>query len=571
MQNIIFLFFRRMRVPLLVLLVIYAVSIGVLVLIPGVDAEGKPWRFDFFHAFYFVSYMASTIGFGEIPYEFSDAQRLWVSVAIYLTVIAWLYAIGTILALVQDPAFKRALTEQRFALSVRRLKEPFYLICGYGETGSLLVRSLDRRHIQSVVIDINPENLNALALEDLSLDVPALCADARESSHLIEGGLLHSCCRGVIAIADVDQVNVKVAIMCKLLRPGLKVICRAETQDTAANLASFNTDHIINPFNIFALHLAMTLRAPSAHLLHHWLVSRPGQPLHPLINPPRGHWIVCGYGRFGKAVYRHLQFEGLHTTIVEQRAEECPEGAVIGRGTEAVTLREAGAEKAAGIVAGTDSDANNLSIIMTARELNPDLYLVVRQNRRSNDLIFEAANLDLVMQGSRIIVWRILPLLTMPILSRFLHLTRHHNEHWGREVLERIRALCGEGTPETWSIDICPQQTEALYKALRQRRDIRLWHLLCDPQDRHRELPCMPLLLVRGEEEKLLPDMQESLQIGDTLLFCAGLGTENRIAWTVGNSNVLEYIETGEERPDGYVWRWLARRRERRGARDQST
>lgn len=559
-MNIIFLFLRRMRAPLLVLIVGYAISIGGLVLVPGVDDQGNPWKFDFFHAFYFVSYMASTIGFGEIPYAFSGAQRLWTMVGIYLTVIAWLYAIGSILALIQDPAFKRGLTEQRFTHSVAHISHPFYLICGYGEAGSLLVRALSRRNIQTVVIDIDIERINDLTLEDLNFDVPSLCADSRECRHLLQGGIKHPKCLGVVAMTNEDLINVKIAITCKLLNPHLKVICRAETHDTAVNLASFHTDHIINPFNVFAVHLAMTLRAPSAHLLHHWLISIPDQPLHPPVAPPRGAWIVCGFGRFGKAVHKHLKYEGIPTSIIEPHVELAPDDAIVGRGTEAVTLRAAGVDKAVGIVAGLNSDANNLSIIVTARELNPNLYFICRQNRRSNDIIFQAADLDLIMQTSRIIVWRILPLLTTPLLSRFLHEVRHHHEDWAKELLEKIQSITKGVTPETWTVEIEPKSTPALHTALIQGRDIRLWHLLREPQDRSEPLPCLSLLLVRGKEEMLLPDTDVRLQVGDRLLFCARYGAASRMAWTSGNPNVLEYIETGEERPDGYIWRWLARR-----------
>jgi hypothetical protein len=59
-----------------------------------------------FHAFYFVSFMGSTIEFGEIPYTFTDAQRMWVLVCIYFSVVAWLYAIARGIALAQDPAFR---------------------------------------------------------------------------------------------------------------------------------------------------------------------------------------------------------------------------------------------------------------------------------------------------------------------------------------------------------------------------------------------------------------------------------------------------------------------------------
>src|ERR671910_3872905 len=74
----IFLVLRRMRAPLIVLIVIFAVSVLGLSLIPGQDAEGRPWRMSIFDAFYVMSYTASTIGFGEIPHPFTYGQRLWV-------------------------------------------------------------------------------------------------------------------------------------------------------------------------------------------------------------------------------------------------------------------------------------------------------------------------------------------------------------------------------------------------------------------------------------------------------------------------------------------------------------
>ena len=582
MDSVIFLFMRRMRAPLLVLLAAYAISIGGLVLMPGVDDQGQPWRFDFFHAFYFVSFMGSTIGFGEIPYEFTDAQRAWTMVAMYLTVIAWLYAIGKILTLVQDPAFKRAMTEQGFVRSVRRLRQPFYIVCGYGETGSLLVRALNRRGIQCVVIDSNPDLINRLALENLSFDTPSLCCSAREVEHLVEAGLKHAYCVGIVALTDSDEVNVKIAITSKLLNPSLKVICRSQSQTSAANLASFNTDHIINPFKVFADHLAMALRTPSVHQLYGWLISMPDQRLQPPIHPPRGHWIVCGFGRFGKAVHRYLGFEGIPTKIIELLPDHAPDDAIIGRGTEAVTLREAGIDKAVGIVAGTDNDANNLSIIVTARQLNEDLYMIARQNRRSNDQVFEAADLDLTMQASRIIVWRILPLLITPLLSHFLRLARHQNEEWAGQLLTSIRTMTGGVTPQTWTVEINPMQAPALYQALQQQRTVRLHHLMREPYDRVQTMPCIPLLLVRKKplqdddrkekiDEQLLPSIDVELRPYDRLLFCACNGVASRMSWILNNTNVLEYVETGEERPDGYLWRWLIRRRSARAENQGKT
>lgn len=561
LSRVLFLFFRRMRTPLIVLILTYSISAIGLVLIPGTDADGNTWRFDFFHAFYFVSFMGSTIGFGEIPQEFNGAQRLWVAVSIWVTVVAWLYAIGRIFTLTQDPAFTRATTEARFIRSVRKISQPFTVVCGYGETGVLLVRSLAYRGIQPVVLDQDQLNIDSLQLENLGMDIPAFCADASVTQHLVEAGLHSPLCRAVVAITDSDAVNVKIAVTAKLLQKEIPVIARAGVKEAVDNLASFNTDHIINAYEVFGEHLAMTQRTPSVHLLHAWLISLPNRTLQPPVTPPQGKWVICGYGRFGSSCARYLESEGNEVTVIERKEEKAPEGSIVGRGTEAGPLISAGIRDAVGIISGTDSDTNTLSAIMTARELNPDLYLVARQDRRADTAIFEAAGLDLIMEPSRIIVWRILPLITTPLLSRFLRLLRAGTENDAWQVRERIAAVCGGVTPETWSFKIKPDETAALWDALEQGETVCLEHLHRKPSNRDRMLPCIPLLLARGDRTFMLPGPEMQLRSGDRILFTARAGTRRVMDWGLNNPKVLEYLVTGIESPDGSVWRWMARQR----------
>ena len=161
MQNVFTLVFRRLRLPLAALILVYAVSVFGLTLIPGMDDQGNPWKMSFFHAFYFVSFMGSTIGFGEVPYPFTDAQRLWTTVTIYASVTAWLYAIGSMLSLVQSNAFSRAIGEQRFTRRIKGLKEPFYIICGFGDTGQSLVQTLHNNKQHAVVIENDLERIDS--------------------------------------------------------------------------------------------------------------------------------------------------------------------------------------------------------------------------------------------------------------------------------------------------------------------------------------------------------------------------------------------------------------------------
>lgn len=559
MNQVIFLILRRMRAPLVVLIVAYAISILGLVLIPGVDADGNPWRMDFFHAFYFVSYMATTIGFGELPYAFSDAQRMWTVVAVYLTVISWLYAIGKILSLIQDGAFKQAVVEQAFARGVRHMAEPFYIVCGYGDTGSLLVRSMVQRNMRAVVVDISPERINELELEDLDLFVPGLCADASLSLTLNEAGLLHKHCVGVVALTDSDPVNLKIAITTKLLHPGIKVICRAETHDAEANMASFGTDRIINPYDTFAHRLALALHSPGTHLLYEWFTSVPGTELSVPLYPPHGTWVLCGYGRFGKAVKGNLDNEGVETVIIEIDPEGtgCADFCVVGRGTEAETLSAAGVEQAVGIVAGTDDDANNLSIVMTAAQLNPDLFMVARQNKCDNDDIFEAALLDLVMQRSEIIARDILALLTTPLLDQFLRLILDETNEWANEKVSRLSGVTGELVPDVWSFHLDEEDASAVMRILTAGGRVELGDLLRDPRDREQNLDCLPLLLRRRNKEALLfPADETVLEAGDEILFSGKAWVMERMKWSLQNHNALRYVQTGEERASGYIWQW---------------
>ena len=193
----IFLILRRMRAPLIVLIVIFAVSVLGLTVIPGEDAEGRPYRMGFFDAFYVMSYTATTIGFGEIPYPFTYNQRMWVTISIYLTVIGWAYAIGSLLALLQDRAFRSALALQRFTRKVARLGEPFVLVAGLrADRGA--ARALDGRAGPAVRRPRHgpPERIDGLELESYHADVPGLAADVRDPGHLGVAGLDHAVLRG---------------------------------------------------------------------------------------------------------------------------------------------------------------------------------------------------------------------------------------------------------------------------------------------------------------------------------------------------------------------------------------
>ncbi len=560
MENIIFLIFRRMRAPLLTLIVTLAIAVLGMVLIPGVDPQGNPWHMDFFHAFYFVSYMSTTIGFGEVPHEFSDGQRIWVTLTLFATVVAWIYAIGTLITLIQDKTFRQAVTEVRFARRIRRLREGFYLVCGYGQTGGLLVEALTEHNQHAVVIDIDESRVNLLKLQNLRQYVPALCADAGKPLHLLEAGLNHPLCQGVCALTNFNEVNLQIAITSKLLQAKLPVICRADSRDVEDNMASFGTDYIIDPYETFATHLATALQKPGMHLLIEWLTGTRHQELPmPVYPPSEGLWILCGYGRFGKVVYERLLGQGIRTVIIEAdpQGTQAPDDVIAGRGTEAVTLHQANVEQAVGLVAGTDNDVNNLSIIMTARELNPNLFVVLRQNLKSNDAIVEAVKADMVMHPSAIIANKIRVLLATPLLGDFVRLARNKGDDWACELVSRIIALVSREVPEIWQVRLNAEDTHAICNAVKSGNTVTLGDIVKDPRERSRDLSCIPLLLLRRGKLTVLPPADVPLEEDDRILFCGRYSAYGSMEWTLQNEHALTYVRTGGSAPQGMIWKML--------------
>ncbi|MDD2832885.1 MAG: NAD-binding protein [Methylotenera sp.] len=558
MDSILFLILRRLRRPLILIIVSFAIAILGLTLMPGTDDRGNPWQMSIFQALYVISYTATTIGFGEVPYPFSQAQRLWVTFSIYMTVIPWFYAIGKIITLLQDVGLRQVITTERFARTVRQLQEPFYILCSYGQSASLITHALDEKGMRVVVIESSPERLNELELADTKNVIPYLCADAVLPENLIKAGILHPLCSGVVTLTDNDDVNLGIAIAVKLMNPDLLVVARAERDDIAANMASFGTDHIINPYTLFGDQLAMCVHALGTYLLHEWLTGVPGDTLPPPENPPRGRWVVCGYGRFGKAVVENLEREHITTTIIEAMPEMtgCAK-CIVGSGTEAKTLLEADIKNAVGIVAGTDNDINNLSIVMTAFELNPKLFVVIRKNRRNNGALFKKFAADITMQPTEIIAHECLAHLISPLLAQFLTLLRSQSNEWANKLISELVSVVGENVPETWGVTIDAENAPAIGELIKNNQPVLLRHLTLDPAMRERRLDLVPIMLVRNSQPTLVPALDVPIHYGDRILFCGTPLAKSILPTLLNSPKTLTYVIDGIDLPNSIFWCWL--------------
>ncbi|MEN3298195.1 NAD-binding protein [Pseudonocardia sp.] len=555
----IFLVLRRMRAPLIVLIVIFAISVLGLKLIPGQDATGAPYRMTFFDAFYFMSYTASTIGFGELPNAFTAGQRLWVTATIYLTVIGWAYAIGSLLALLQDRAFRQALALQHFTRKVARLREPFLLVAGYGRTGELLAGSFDTLGRRVVVLDVDPARIDSLELGSYSSDVPGLVADARDPGHLGVAGLDNPRCEAVLALTNDDEANLAVTMTAALLRPDLPVIARTISPAIEDRMHAFGTPTIVNPFDRFGDHLRIAMRAPASFQLMTWLESGPGAELPERGRPPRhGKWVMCGYGRFGREVTEDLRAEGLDVTVVEPADKEHGTPTVAGQGFEPDVMEKAGVADAVGFVAGTDNDTSNLSLVAAARRVNPSLFVAARQNLPSSAPLFAVMDVDALLVPAEVVAHEVFAQLSTPLLWRFLQHVPQQDDAWAAALVDRLTSHCGRHMQELWKVRLNHEESPALTGWLASG-EATIGDVLRDPDDREQRLPIVVLMVLRGDDAVMAPDDDFVLAPGDELLLYGTAPARRAFSSTMLVDGAAEYVRTGRHVPTGWLWRRFTR------------
>ncbi|CAB4919301.1 unannotated protein [freshwater metagenome] len=125
------------------------------------------------------------------------------------------------------------------------------------------------------------------------------------------------------------------------------------------------------------------------------------------INSLSNHVIICGFGRVGRQVARDLQAAGERYVVIDQLQEHQDEAFAVGVRFIAGTasddehLRQAGIERARALIACVDSDAENVFIVLSARQLNPGLPIIARAASQATEPKLTAAGATRVISPYR--------------------------------------------------------------------------------------------------------------------------------------------------------------------------
>jgi len=540
---------QRMRTPFLVIIVTYTVSIIGLLLIDGVDNDGNIYKLSIFDAFYFISYTATTIGFGETPYAFTYPQRIWVSMSVFFTVTGWFYSIGSLVALLQDKLFLQEFEKATFIRKVGALKERFIIILGYNTITSEIIKKANEYGLRAVVIEKEESKRDALLLENFTPLVYCLNADAHNSDALEMAGIKSPFCKAIVSLFENDALNLRIALTAKVLNPNITMAIKSPTKNHTENLLDLGVQIIENPFEIIAKQIHMAINTPNTLRLARWIYGL-SHLSDPLLSLPRGKYIVCGYGRMGKSIYEVLKqndFDIAFAEIDVEKTKQLPtlerKMVRIGDGDDREMLKDLGIESCVGIIAGTNDDTTNLSILATARKLNPKIITIARENELEDFSIFENSRIDTVFIPAKVLITKTVHAIINPALDLFI-------KHLDALSEERVVGL----TKELLGLDLhpllftCKIDEASAPMILQHKEPVALKRLKTSLKNHLLENNLLILMLVRNKEVILLPSWDMTLEKNDLLLCAGDANAQNHFEYIMMNAHEFHYALYGREK-----------------------
>ena len=222
----------------------------------------------------------------------------------------------------------------------------------------------------------------------------------------------------------------------------------------------------------------------------------------------KNHYIICGYGRIGAIIAHELMAEKISIVVIEQdatRKEELEAGNILYLGMDATSdeaLISAGLQSARGLVTAVSSDADNVFIALSAKELRPDIFILARASGVRSESKLLRAGASRVVCPYQMGAKRMAEILQKPTVIDFLDQTMMNSELG----LAMEEAVIKEGSP----------LTEKTVMTSRLRQDFGViivaikkisGEMMFNPGSGE-EFDAGDVIVVIGEKEKLLKMME---------------------------------------------------------------
>jgi hypothetical protein len=261
----IMLILSRLKTPIRVLGIVIVISILGLLIIPGQDDVGNPYYLSFLDALFIVSYTATTIGFGEIPYPFTESQKIWLIFVIYTSVISWIYNIGSIVAVLQDKSLWYHYAENKFDRVTSALDEDFYILLGFGRTGEWLTTVLDNHDTRVVAIDTADSRISRIETTSYNKEIIHLVGDYSSIRYVKMAGIENPNCKGAYILGQDFEKNAKAQLICKSF--GVESIVKVKNSEEDSKMKLYGANKVISLESLSFLPIFNIFRRPHIFIL----------------------------------------------------------------------------------------------------------------------------------------------------------------------------------------------------------------------------------------------------------------------------------------------------------------
>ncbi|MBI3945402.1 MAG: cation:proton antiporter [Armatimonadetes bacterium] len=326
------------------------------------------------------------------------------------------------------------------------------VIIGYGRVGNNVGASLMLYGIPFVAVDYDQGVVEQLR----RIGFPAIFGDGSLSAVLTHAHP-ETARMAVVTVPDFLVAQMAVRNL-RAMNPDLRIVARVAAMGSVSALYEAGAEEVVQPEFEAGIELTRhalvrlgiplpEVQAQTERLRRLRYGAFADAESRPTAAELRDHYIICGFGRQGSMISRELAAHHVPHAIVEREPERIagtsPPGVpiVLGDATDTGILRRAGVEHARGLVAVTPSDVDNLYVIATARQLNPDIFILSRVSEEGESGKFRQAGADRVISpyvmGARQMVSEILH----PHLARFLEITA--GDGGGPWSMEEVRIHAG--------------------------------------------------------------------------------------------------------------------------------
>ena len=144
------------------------------------------------------------------------------------------------------------------------------------------------------------------------------------------------------------------------------------------------------------------------------------------------HYIICGYGRIGRVLCRHLKRADIDVAVIEKNPEQIPlmdEDGILyiaGEATDENILIKTGIKRAKGLVAALATDTDNVFLVLTARQLAPEILIMARSSQETAKIKLRAAGANFVESPYEMGAVSMAHRIIRPTVTSFLDLAFAH-------------------------------------------------------------------------------------------------------------------------------------------------